>query len=174
MPNLSQDLILAVAVLAAAITWAQWYTARSKLVLDLFNQRMQIYDGACAVIATVMRAGTATSQDVVDLARQVDRSKFFFGSDVSRYLESVQKALAELGRCRSIIAQLKGDQERQKLVDLEAELLSGTVAVFFEEFPKLLAPYMRMHHRKPMWRFGEVMARVAAMRAGKADKPDAS
>ena len=85
-------------------------------------------------------------------ARQADRAKFLFGDDVYRYLVSVQKALAHLGWCRSVIAQRKGDEEYQRAVDLEAKLFGGAVAVFFEKFSKLLRPYMRMHHRKPMWR----------------------
>jgi hypothetical protein len=40
MPDLSPYLAPAIALLAAAVAWAQWHTARSKLVLDLFNQRM--------------------------------------------------------------------------------------------------------------------------------------
>ena len=46
MPEFTSLLILAVAVVAAAIAWAQWYTARSRLILDLFNQRMEVHDGA--------------------------------------------------------------------------------------------------------------------------------
>jgi len=86
MLDLSQYLTPAIALLAAAIAWAQWYTARSKLALDLFNQRMEVYDATCAVIARVMRDGTASTQDVIDVARQADRAKFFYGDDVCRYL----------------------------------------------------------------------------------------
>ena len=45
MPDLSPYLTPAIALLAAAIAGAQWYTARSKLSLDLFNQRMEVYEG---------------------------------------------------------------------------------------------------------------------------------
>src|SRR3974377_389727 len=84
MFTFTQFLGVAVAVFAAAIAWALWYTTRSKFVLDLFNLRMEVYDRSCAVIANVMRAGTATTQGVLDLARQADRAKFLFGDDVYR------------------------------------------------------------------------------------------
>ena len=152
MADLSVYLVPAIALLAAAIAWAQWHTARSKLVLDLFNQRMEVYEGVCAVMRKVMREGTATTQDVVDLAGPQDRAGFLFGDDVNAYLKSLQKALAQLGYCRSIISQLKGDEEYQKAVGFENLVMSKTVATFYDDFGRLLMPYMRMHHKKPMWR----------------------
>jgi len=143
-------LTLAVAAAAAAIAWAQWYTARSRLILDLFNQRMEVHDGACAVIARVIREGTATAKDVIDVARQNDRAKFLFGDDVCRYLASVQKALAQLAWCKSIISQRRGDEQYNKAVDLEAQLTGSILNEFYEEFASLLWPYMRMDHKRPM------------------------
>jgi hypothetical protein len=112
---------------------------------------MEIYDGTCTVIARVMREGAATTQDVFDVVRQEDRAKFLFDDDVLwRYLVAVRKTLAQLRYCQSVISQRKGDEEYHRAVDREAELL-GILAGFFEKFSKLLRPYMRMHHRKPMW-----------------------
>ena len=148
MPDLAP--LIAIVAVAAAIAWAQWYTARSKLVLDLFNQRMQVYDGACAVIERVMREGTATTQDVLDVARHVDRAKFLFGDDVCRYLASVQKALLRIGWCKSIMSQPGGNEQYDKAVDLQAELMGGIVSNFYEDFATLLRPYMWMHHKRPM------------------------
>jgi hypothetical protein len=138
MLDLTPFLAPAIAPLAAVIAWAQWYTARSKLVLDLFNQRFEVYEGVCTVIARVMSAGTTNTQDVHDVARQADRAKFLFGGDVCRYLASLQKALAQLKYCQSIIAQLKGDEQYHQAVDIEASLMSGAINTFYEDFSALL------------------------------------
>jgi hypothetical protein len=61
MPNLSGLIASAIALLAVAIAWGQWYTARLKLILDLFNQRMEVYDEPTASItATLLRMLPAT------------------------------------------------------------------------------------------------------------------
>jgi len=62
----------------------------------------------------------------------------------------VQKTLAQLGWCKTIIAQLRGDEQYHKAVELEYKLLGGTIANFHEEFGTLLRPYMRMDHKRPM------------------------
>lgn len=151
MPDLSPYIVPAIALLAAVVAWAQWHTARSKLVLDLFNQRMEVYRGVSEVMGRVMREGTANTQDVIDVARQGDRAKFLFGDDVSDYLKALQKALANLGYCRTIMAQLRGDEEYHKAVELEHRTMNEKVIPFYDEFGKLLRPYMRMHHKKPLW-----------------------
>jgi hypothetical protein len=151
MFDLGSFLTAAIAAFAVAIAWGQWYTARSKLVLDLFDQRMKVYDGACAVIARVMGSATANTQDVLDVARQGDRAKFLFGDDVCRYLASVQKALAQLQWCQAIISQRGGDEQYNKAVAFQDQLLmGGTINDFYEDFAMLLRPYMRMDHKRPM------------------------
>jgi hypothetical protein len=81
MSDFSPYLAPAVALLAAVIAWAQWHTGRSKLVLDLFNQRMEVYESVSAVMRKVMRAGTATTEDILELAGPQDRVGFLFGDD---------------------------------------------------------------------------------------------
>jgi len=151
MLDLSPYLVPAIALLAASVAWAQWHTARSKLVLDLFNLRLAVYNALLTIMGRVTREGTATTSDIVDVARQGDRAAFLFGDDVSDYLASLQKGLVNLARCRRIISQMNGDAEYQQAVDEEAHLLNEHVATFYEKFGRLLRPYMRMHHKKPMW-----------------------
>ena len=155
MPDLSPYVTPAVALLAAAIAWAQWYTTRSKLLLDLFNQRMEVYDGVVAVMRRVIRDGTAATQDMVELSGPQDKAKFLFGEDVNAYLKSLQNALAGLGYCSSIQKMNKGDEEYHKAIELEARIKTETVNNFYDDFNSVLRPYMRMHHKKPMswlWR----------------------
>ena len=115
----------AITLLAAAVAWAQWHTARSKLALDLFNQRMDVYEGVSKVMRNVMREGTATTQDIIELAGPQDRARFLFGDDVVAYLKRLQKDLAQLGYCRTVLAQLKGDEEYQKAVESQHRIMVG-------------------------------------------------
>ena len=150
MPDLSPYLAPAIALLAAAVAWAQWHTARSKLALDLFIQRMDVRNGLISVIGSVMRNGTATTQDVIEFSGPQDKARFLFGDDVNAYLQEIHKTLANLGLCRSILSLNKGDEEYQRMVELEARSMRR-VATFYDDLGKLLEPYMRMDHKKPMW-----------------------
>jgi hypothetical protein len=53
----------AIALLAAAIAFGQSYTARSRLILDLFNQRMGAYRAIRQAVAAVLTSGRATGHD---------------------------------------------------------------------------------------------------------------
>jgi hypothetical protein len=44
----------AIAVLGIAIAWGQWATARSKLILDLYEHRRKIYDAFDDQIQVIM------------------------------------------------------------------------------------------------------------------------
>jgi hypothetical protein len=148
MTALGPYLASAIALLAAVIAWAQWHTARSKLVLDLFNHRMDVYTGVSKVMARVMRHGTADTEDIVNFSGPQDQARFLFGDDVNNYLQELRKTLANLGYCRSIMEQLKGDEEYQKAVELNYKSMLR-VGNFYEEFGALLKPYMRMDHKRP-------------------------
>jgi nicotinic acid mononucleotide adenylyltransferase len=155
MQNLALLLAATIALLAAAMAWAQWYTARSRLILDLFNQRFEVYEGVCTVMARVMSAGITYTQDILDVGRQGDRAKFLFGDDVCRYLASLQKALSQLKYCQSVISQRKGDEQYHQAVEIQASLTSGAINTFHEDFDALVQPYMRMDHKRPMsWLLG--------------------
>jgi hypothetical protein len=160
MLDLSPYLAPAIALLAAVIAWAQWHTARSKLVLDLFNQRLEVYNNVSAVMGRVMREGTATTEDTIDVARQGDKARFLFGDDVRDYLKALQKVFAQLGYCRSVIAQHKGDDDYQKAVEHEFRVKAEIIIPFYDDFGKLLEPYMGMHQKKPLWRMGLVTSAV--------------
>jgi hypothetical protein len=148
MPALGPYIAPAIALLAAVIAWAQWHTARSKLVLDLFNHRMEVYTGVRKVMARVMMHGTADIEDIANFSGPQDQARFLFGDDVNRYLQELRKTLANLGYCRSIMGKNKGDEEYQKAVELNYKSMVR-VGNFYEEFGALLKPYMRMDHRRP-------------------------
>ena len=152
MTALSPYLASAIALLAAVIAWAQWHTARSKLVLNLFNQRMEVYIGVRNVMARVMQRGTADIEDIVNFSEPQDRARFLFGDDVNRYFQELRKTLANLGYCRTIIEQLKGDEEYLKAVELNYTSLRR-VGNSYEELGAFLEPYMRMDHKRPFARF---------------------
>jgi hypothetical protein len=140
----------AIACLAVVIAWAQWYTARSKLVLDLFNHRMEVYDGLVKALQPVWVSANADVNTVAAFNKPADRARFLFGEDVNTYLQDMRKTLAALGYCRTIMeAQTPGDAH-QKAVELNSKSILK-VNKFYDDFGNLAAAYMRMDHKLPPW-----------------------
>ena len=138
----------AIAILGLTIAWAQWHTARLKLVLDLFNQRMEIYRALGKVIGPVLAEGTADIRAIVAFSRPQDEARFLFGSKVNNYLEEIRKALADLGYCHSMLSAEQSGEERQKTIELQHKQLTR-VSKFYDEFGALIAPYVRMDQKRP-------------------------
>jgi hypothetical protein len=168
MPDLASLLTPAIALLAVVIAWAQWYTARSKLVLDLFKERMEVYTGVRKVMGRVMQHGTADVEDIANFSGPQDQARFVFGKDVSNYLQELRKTLANLGYCRSIMGMNKGDEEYQKAVELNYKSMLR-VGDFYKEFGALLSPYMRMDHKRPMLWVSEIVGHGPGKNEGEKD-----
>jgi len=146
MPDLASP---AIALLAVAVAWAQWYTARSKLVLDLFNQRIDVYHGVQKVMARVMQRGAADILDISDFRVPQDQARFLFGDEVNKYLHVQRETLVNLEYCRSIMQTNQGDDKYQRAVDLHYKCMLQ-VTNFFDEFGALMKPYMFMDQKAPM------------------------
>ena len=50
---------IVVTIFAAYIVYGQWRTAHERVVLDLFERRITVYESVRTVIAEIMRDGTA-------------------------------------------------------------------------------------------------------------------
>jgi hypothetical protein len=70
----------AIAVLAAVIGLMQWRTAHQRSALDLFEKRFETYQSAKAIIADVVRHGTAPFGTAIDFLRIADKAQFLFGA----------------------------------------------------------------------------------------------
>jgi len=84
-----------VAVIAAAIAgliqyrqWRTahnaWKTAQNKLKLDLFQQRIEIYDAASIAIGNALE-GTLTNEKLHDFWQATHRARWLCGEDVVEY-----------------------------------------------------------------------------------------
>lgn len=148
--------IIALAALSVTgyFAWRQWRTAheqwkiaRQRVVLDLFDKRMEAYEGLRLVASHVLQKG-ATDLDVYTKFRRAsDRIPFLFGPNVQAYVLKMDESLRE--HCLACTA-TTGDQgeTNQGLLKIKhREYLE--IIKFFDEFPKLIAPYVQMHTKVP-------------------------
>jgi hypothetical protein len=83
------------AVIGAGIAYFQWRTAHQRVILDLFDRRMAAYERLKPPIIHALRHGVVDPEQFSEFARAVQGAKFFFGKDVTDYLEQVAEDLAQ-------------------------------------------------------------------------------
>ncbi|RWO76266.1 hypothetical protein [Mesorhizobium sp.] len=133
-----------VAIAVWVVAYRQWRTAREKLVLDLFARRFELYVRAKDGVDQVVRDGDARKNDGIQtIARVRVEGEFLFGDDVLNYLARLQKSMAKLQLANTMYANHDASQDWPQIT-LDESLF---VTAFYEDFPKIAAPYMRMTHK---------------------------
>lgn len=135
------------ALFAAMIAYRQWRTAHQRLVFDLFERRMRIFDDAREVLNGVIRAGDAQDHQVVEFSRVAERARFLFGDEVVLYIEDIKLAVNDLCANRLMLRSTNlPPTERAKYAEDSAKCMN-TIAGFYTKFPRLILPYVRMTQR---------------------------
>jgi hypothetical protein len=134
-----------IALGVAFIAYRQWQTANAKLVLDLFEKRLAVFELAKESISIVTRDGHPNREADMKLLEAIGSAEFLFGSDVAKYLDDMWKRY-----CKSSFANtmLGNDEvaERSKFVELKSQMFTE-ITNFYKDAPKVFAPYMRMDQR---------------------------
>ena len=81
----------------------QWRTAdqqrqiaHQRVVLDLFDRRIETFDALTATMSEVAKKGTASVEDVVSFARVASRARSLFGEEVIGYLQQTRTTMVRL------------------------------------------------------------------------------
>jgi hypothetical protein len=86
---------VAVAFFAALIAFGQWWTARQKLVLDLFEKRFQVFMDLRSIASEALQLGKI--QQHKGLINEVfARSRFLFDDDINDELTKMYSLVGEL------------------------------------------------------------------------------
>lgn len=138
------DRQLEVAKLQAEVAVRSWRTSNEKIILDLFDRRISIYESIRAAIAPVMTNGRTTIENLQAFDEAIDKVRFFFGPEVSVYCDELRRALISH---RQVGEMFKHDPPNYEvLADREATAFTKIVG-FYAEAPPLFAPYIQAHQR---------------------------
>lgn len=118
-----------IALLAASIASGQWWTARQKLVLDLFEKRFQVFMDLRTLASEALQLGKVTNPASIN--EVLARSQFLFDSDINTPLKEIHNLLGELEMGRSV---------------------GPEVARKFEQMLPLFQSYLGMHQKLPALR----------------------
>ena len=91
--------ILAIAFLGLCIAWGQWVTARTKLILDLYDKRRAVYSRFHGPIGEAMREGRSDFANYRDYIVVLDEAHFLFGRDVQDFIEDMRETLNSARPC---------------------------------------------------------------------------
>jgi len=141
----------AIALLALVIGVFQWRTAQQKVVLDLFDRRLEKYTAIREVVGRIIRSGDPSQSDVTDFLRAMDGAEFLFGNDVTGYLEKIYDAICLMEELAIEKKTLSAGPQLTKNLDRRRAAFQIVTSFYKKQFTALLRPYMRMHQRAPPW-----------------------
>ena len=143
------EILTLVAIIGAGIAYLQWRTAHQRVVLDLFDKRYSIWSKMREPIAEIVREGKVANDVEMRFLRARDGSEFLFGKEVNDYLDKLYKAILDHRVAESALQYAKSEGERLKAGENRLAKFK-VIADFFNEFPKLVAPYMQMRQKRPL------------------------
>jgi hypothetical protein len=138
--------LVLVAAIAALIAYLQWVTAHQKIVLELFDKRLEAFRGIQAAIQPIMRHGAATQQEFFAFAESVERCRFLFGDDVHQYLADLRKKLSFMSVFTDETIDKRTEPERSTLIDKKSNYLDD-LANFEKDGVPLFAPYLKLDQK---------------------------
>lgn len=135
-----------IALVVGFIAYQQWRTAHSKIVLDLFEKRLAVYQKVRTAVAVVNTTGKTSRDAELDLLGAIDASEFLFGDDVRKYLDAMWHRFIKLGVANAMLKDGPTTEVRQTNADAQSRLFNE-ITQFYYEGSDVFAPYMRMEHR---------------------------
>jgi hypothetical protein len=134
---------ISVAKTKAAIAERNWQTSNERIVLELFERRLAIYEEIREAIGEVVRSGFARDAELNRFDKATDRVPYFFGAEVQAYLKTLREHLVDLDRANQRrAAQLLNEEWSNR----RGEIFKAIVA-FYNESPPIFQPYMRAHQK---------------------------
>lgn len=129
---------------AAFIAYRQWRTAHQRVVLDLFERRMALYEETREALASIVRNGRADGATYFNYCKAIDRISILFGNEVVVYANDTRQRVNQMVMHSDMLASNElGHEERKHHANKSAELMTEFLK-FYDVFPRLLAPYVRM------------------------------
>lgn len=143
----------AIAAFAAIIAYFQWRTAHQRVVLDLFDRRLEVYNQLRSAVASIVTSGKVSPEVEQGIGRAIESARFYFGDEVVTYLDALYKSVVDVGCYSSEIEGTQGPDRAKLIANRRAAF--ERVESFYKDAPALFKPYMRLDQKMPsLWRFG--------------------
>jgi hypothetical protein len=136
---------IAVAKMQADIAQRNWETANERVVLELFEKRVAVYDGIRDVIGEVTRSGSVPNDLYFRYIKAIDRVPFLFGKEVKIYLETIAEHMNKLGLAGTMLED-PNCADRGKWAQTRSDQFLAVTA-FYTEADEIFGRYIRAHQK---------------------------
>ncbi|QYM72455.1 hypothetical protein K1X45_13390 [Pseudochrobactrum sp. Wa41.01b-1] len=139
-----------IAAVAGLVAFLQWRTAHQKVMLDLFDRRIQVYEEVnAAVIYAITEHGKFVSFNATRrLSKSWGDSRFLFGKEVSDAILVVIDDVAKYGHnLRHLERNNINPDQKYKTAEIIEEL-EKKLEEFREPFTALCLPYIHMNQKR--------------------------
>lgn len=132
-----------ISALVLVVAFMQWRTAHSKVMLDLFDRRMNTYRKARKSVGLVVTSGRSTHESELQILEAIDDALFVFGDDVRDYLRSLYTTMTKMEYYN------KKMENSPEAVDFDRRTeLFKEVSEFYEKSSDVFGKYMRMDQKR--------------------------
>jgi hypothetical protein len=140
--------IAVIAGFGVLIAYFQWRTAHQRVVLDLFDRRVQTFELAEQSCSNIVSSAKPSIEDLRNLHRAKGKARFLFGDDVNLYLKGRIADCALLMSMTDEVINARPEAQRNALIDKKTAALMS-IASFQDDAPPIFAPYMRLTQKMP-------------------------
>jgi hypothetical protein len=117
MDNFWKFATVALAVLALYITFHQFWLAKEKLRLDLFETRFAVFAGVRLFLSKISQVAAVTMDDVWKFRSDVAEASFVFDDDVTDLIDQIDKRAVEAWAAHEQMKELDPGPERTDLAN---------------------------------------------------------
>ncbi len=132
----------AIAVAVGVIAFLQWRTAHQKVVLDLFDLRLAVYQKIRKAMAGINTSALVTDETTRLLLEAESEARFLFGPEIVEYVENFYFL------CIRYRGQTDGKGNVGPLFAQAHKALMGAIGEFYNAGPDRFAPYMKMDQKR--------------------------
>jgi len=119
----SDYLTLLIAVITVSILVLQYFLAKKRWRLDLYDKRYPVYLATMEYLSSVMQHTNATDENLFKFLRNSRDKEFLFGKDIQDHLQVLYEEGMRLNCIRQQLQSEPVGKERSSLVDRSSEIL---------------------------------------------------
>jgi hypothetical protein len=136
-----------VAVVGSFIAYFQWRTAHQRVVLDLFDRRLRVFEDVEEAVKSVFSSTDVTNETFFRLVKAKGSARFLFGQEVNSHLQTMIDDFAWRMTFNDQTINGSGD-ERQDNLKKKYKVIQRII-----DFPKtgqpLFEPYLSLTQKMP-------------------------
>jgi hypothetical protein len=117
-------LTVLVASFAAYVAYQQYRVGREKLKLDLFEKRFSVFSATRHILSRISSEGSMPPEVVFKFRTAVSEASFLFDSDISNYLNEIDKCALRLWVIDEKLKTNPLEIERNLLLDEKTEKIT--------------------------------------------------